>query len=91
MPQQPRRNLRRPSMSAGNHFALRLQNAGFAVDDAPIFEPFNAKHDATGARALVPASPSIEAAAAKQKHDDDDEENSCHIHDGAPLARRSAT
>jgi hypothetical protein len=34
------------------------------------------------AAALVPASPSIEAAAADQKHDDDDNEKSCHIHEG---------
>jgi hypothetical protein len=38
-----------------------------------------------GAPALVPASPSIEAAAADQKHDDYDDEKSCHIHDGVLL------
>ncbi len=37
-------------------------------------------------RLLVPASPSIEAAAAEQKHDNDDDEKSCHIHDGGSFA-----
>ena len=36
---------------------------------------------------LVPASPSIEAAAADQKHDDDDDEKSCHIHDSVSFGR----
>jgi hypothetical protein len=40
--------------------------------------------------ALVPAAPSIEAAAADQKHDDDDDEKSCHIHDGVSFDRTLA-
>ena len=37
------------------------------------------------ARALVPASPSVETAAADQKHDDNDDEKGGHIHDDVPF------
>src|SRR5208282_5276126 len=39
------------------------------------------------APALIPASPSIKAAAAEQKHDNDDDEKSCHIHDGVSFGQ----
>ena len=42
---------------------------------------------AVGAPTLVPASPSIEAAATEQKHDYYDNEKSCHIHDRGSFVR----
>ena len=45
---------------------------------------------ANGRTALVPASPSVEAATADQKHDDNDDQKGGHIHDDVPLARRLA-